>query len=374
MTGRQDDLGSALRALLLEEADAMPVDTQHAAKDLQRQLTHTRNRRRITLAVAASVVAAAVAATVAGGWLGVDKTVNPVQNTDPDKAVARGFVDAVARYDADAAISYLTSRAIAQDWGGTEQLRLDFDSYRAEGYKVTINDCMEVIRSASSVSFDCTFDLQAFRSDEIGLGPYTDNYWALIIRDGKIDSADERTGDGFNGFGDQMWIPFAEWVSSRHPDDVPVMYPVEGTPYTEERNRLWEERLVEYVADVKQDPAASLNQPEVAAYVAKLDSTCAAAQARVMNEIQAIPQQDQPAIIEARERVLGETIVELRAIPLPKAVRWAYEGRAFSLMEKFNHYEKFSGNAAPPQDKQPPESLAREIQQIPGLDQCIFPV
>ena len=78
---------------------------------------------------------------------------------------------------------------------------------------------MEVIRSASSVSFDCTFDLQAFRSDEIGLGPYTDNYWALIIRDGKIDSADIRpdTGHEFNGFGDQMWIPFAEWVSSQTP-------------------------------------------------------------------------------------------------------------------------------------------------------------
>jgi hypothetical protein len=49
-----------------------------------------------------------------------------------------------------------------------------------------------------------------------------------------------------------------------------------------------------------------------AAYVAKLDSICAAAQAKVKNEIKVIPQQNQPAIIAARERVIRETMPELR--------------------------------------------------------------
>ena len=62
---------------------------------------------------------------------------------------------------------------------------------------------------------------------------------------------------------------------------------------------------------------------------------------------------------------MRETMPKLRAVPLPKAVRWPYEGRAFPLMEKFYEY---------PHNVQPPESLHRQIQQIPGLNKCIFSV
>ena len=62
---------------------------------------------------------------------------------------------------------------------------------------------------------------------------------------------------------------------------------------------------------------------------------------------------------------MRETMAELDAAPLPKAVYWPYKGRAFPLLEKFYAY---------PHNVQPPESLARQIQQIPGLDKCIFPV
>jgi hypothetical protein len=58
MTGRQDDIGRSLRSLLLEQASAMPVDTHAAAAGLRRRIAHTRKRRRVTLAVAASVVVA----------------------------------------------------------------------------------------------------------------------------------------------------------------------------------------------------------------------------------------------------------------------------------------------------------------------------
>jgi hypothetical protein len=62
---------------------------------------------------------------------------------------------------------------------------------------------------------------------------------------------------------------------------------------------------------------------------------------------------------------MRQTILDLRALPLPEAVRWPYEGRAFPLMEQFYEY---------PHNVQPPESLARQIQQIPGLNKCIFSV
>jgi hypothetical protein len=64
---------------------------------------------------------------------------------------------------------------------------------------------------------------------------------------------------------------------------------------------------------------------------------------------------------------MRQTIFELRVVPLPEAVRWPYGGRAFPLMEKlFNEY---------PHKAQPLEtSLARQIEQTPGLDKCIFTV
>ena len=376
MTGREDNAGRALRSLLLEETNAMPVDTHHAAVQLQGRLADTRRHRRITLAVAASVVA--VAASVAGGWLGTNKAGDPAHNPDQSVAVARNFVDAVGRYDADGAVSYLTEDAVVQ--GSTiaytgsdaaEQLRLTLAHFRAAGYNQTINDCARIGNSASGVDVSCTFDLEGIRSDEIGVGPYTDNVWRLTVRDGKIVSAQQELPYSSNGFATQVWAPFAAWVSIHHPDDVLTMYINEddrsaiGTQrFTEDSNRLWELRSAEYVAAVNQDPAAQLDQPKVAAYVAKLDSICASAQARV-KEIQASPQQNQPAIIEARKRVLRETMPELRAAPLPSAVYWPYNGRAFPLVEKFYTY---------PRNVQPPESLTRQIQQIPGLGKCVFPV
>jgi hypothetical protein len=378
MTGRQDDAGRALRSLLLEETNAMPVDTHHAAVHLRRRIADTRKRRRVTFAVAASVVAA-VAVAVAGGSLGVNKAAKPAQNPDRSVAVAREFVDAIGRFDADTAISYLTKDAevqgnhIVEGSDAAEQLRLTLAHDRVLGYEQTIKDCVRVGVSVpgwmvAGDSISCAFDMQAYRSDEIGLNPYTDNVWRITIRDGKIVWAQQDMPDGTNGFDDQMWIPFGIWMQEHHPDDVSTMYTRRDRwvpRYTEDSTRLWEQRSAEYVAAVKQNPAAHLDQPEVAAYAAKLDSICAAAQARAKKETEAVPQQNQPAIIEARQRVMRETMPKLRALSLPEAVRWPYKGRAFPLMEKYYGY---------PHNVQPPESLAHQIQQIPGLNKCISPV
>ena len=379
MTGREDDAGRALRSVLLEESNAIPVDTHHASVHLRRRLAHTRKRRRVTFAVAvAAAVVVSVAVTVAGGWLSVDKAREPAQNPDRSVAVAREFVDAIGRFDADTAISYLAQDVdvqgdhIVAGSDAPEQLRMTLAHDRILGYKQTIKDCVRVGISVSGWmvagdSISCAFDMQAYRSDEVGLAPYTDSAWRITVRDGKIVWAHQDTPDGTNGFDDQMWIPFGIWMREYHPDDLLTMYTTENSwvpRYTEDSNRLWEQRTAEYVAAVKQNPAAYLNQPEVAAYAAKLDSICATAQTRAEKETRALPQQNQPAITEARQRVMGETMPKLRAVQLPKAVHWPYEGRAFPLLEQFYAY---------PHNLQPPESLAHQIQQIPGLDKCIFP-
>lgn len=373
MTGREDDAGRTLRSLFLEETNA-PVDMHQAAISLRRQIAGIRKRRRATFAVAVSVFAA-IAVTVAGGWLGVIKAGEPAKNPDQAVTVAAEFVDAVSRFDADAAISYLTNDASVQgdeiDYHAPDaaaQLRLTLAHYRATGYKQIINRCVQVGTSTVGISVSCAFDLQAMKSDEIGLGPYTGNYWRLTVRDGKIASAQQAIAIETNNFAEQVAAPFATWMSINHSEDVLTMYvddTMSAERFTEDSNRLWEQRTAEYVAMVKQNPAARLDQPEVAAYVAKLDSICGAAQAKVKNEIKAIPHQNRPAVIKAWQRIMRETMPQLRAAPLPKAVYWPYEGRAFPLMQKFYTY---SNNA------QPPESLARQIQQIPGLNKCISPV
>jgi hypothetical protein len=375
MTGRQEDVGRTLRSLLLEEANAMPVDTHAAAVGLQHRLAHTRKRRRVTLAVVASVAAAVVvtvAATGAGGWLGVDKAVGPAQNPDQAETVAREFLAAYGSFDADKAITYLTDDAITLRWGTPEQLRLDVAHYRAQGYQETVNECEQVGNSESGVSLVCAFDMHGIRSDEIGLGPYTGNHWNLTVRDGKIDSANQRMAYLSNGFSKQMWEPFAAWVRVEHPGDIAAMYTDESQEMqrvTEDSNRLWELRTAEYVAAVTQNPAAYLDQPEVAGYVAQLESICSAAQARVSDEIQAIPDPpNQRALIEVHERIMRETIPELRAIPLPKAVRWPYQGRAFPLMEEFSQFGK--ANRVPPDERQPETLLLSRIQLTPGLAKC----
>ena len=206
----------------------MPVDTHHAAEHLRRRIADTRKRRRVTLAVAASVVAA-VAVTAAGGWLGVDKADDPAQNPDQSVAVAREFLDAVGRFDADAAISYLTSRCHrsgrfveSRARTAAEQLRLTLAMTGPQAIsKRSRTACIRATRR-SGVSVSCAFDLHAIRSDEIGLGPYTGNYWRLTVRDGKIVSA-RRKSIATSGFGDQIWEPFATWVSINHPDDILTM-------------------------------------------------------------------------------------------------------------------------------------------------------
>ena len=79
-----------------------------------------------------------------------------------------------------------------------------------------------------------------FRSDEVGLGPYTDNYWDLVVRNGKITSVAGARAYITNGSSAERWEPFQRWVASTHPEDLQTMYPVGELRITEEAIRLWD--------------------------------------------------------------------------------------------------------------------------------------
>jgi hypothetical protein len=272
MTGRQDEIGRSLRSLLLEEASAMPVDAHAAAAGLRRRIAHTRKRRRVTLAVAASVVVA-VAVTAAGGLARCRPGGRP--GGEPGRG-CRARVPCRVRQLRRRQSDQLPDRrchrpALGHPRAAPPGLRpLPGPGLSGDG-----NDCEQVGNSESGVSLVCAFDMHGIKSDEIGLGPYIDNYWNLTVRDGRIDSACQRMAYLSNGFSKQMWEPFAAWVRVEHPGDIVAMYTDESQEMqrvTEDSNRLWELRTAEYVAAVTQNPAAYLDRPEVAAYVAQVES------------------------------------------------------------------------------------------------------
>jgi hypothetical protein len=179
----------------------------------------------------------------------------PAGDASPEE-VAMGFLDAYGAFDADQAMRYLTDDAIAEMSGSAagantrDQFRLELALLEAQGYKQTITGC-EPPADSSGIAVRCSYDFHGIRSDEMGLGPFSDNFWELTVRDGKIVSATNTIAFAMNGFSEQVWEPFAEWVATTYPDDVVRMYDSGSQTdfrLSEESIRLWEQRSREYAA------------------------------------------------------------------------------------------------------------------------------
>lgn len=179
--------------------------------------------------------------------------------------VATGFVEAYGAFDADRAISYLADDAdilylmrsvgVRDAEGTLDEFRLLISLEQASGSKLTLDPCEEMESSASATEVRCPFDLHSLGSDEIGLGPYSGNFFALTVRDGEIVEASQYR-DYTEIFG-ETWTPFADWVVTNYPDDAEVMYQPgsHGPRLTSESIRLWERHTPEYVEEVKQGSA-----------------------------------------------------------------------------------------------------------------------
>jgi hypothetical protein len=234
----------------------MPVDIHDAAGRLRGWLAHTRLRRRATLALAAvATVGAVAAAIVITGLVGDDDAVGPATDSSGRaEEVALGFLDAYSRFDADQALGYLADDAVVETWGNPQRLRLALAHDRALGYQQTVHDCAQQDGLSSRTTLSCAFDMHAIGSDELGLGPFPHNRWVVTVSEGEIVSVEREIAYLTSGFSDQVWEPFAAWVSTEHPDDVLSMYKDEsqtGQRITQESARLWEQRIREYVAHVE---------------------------------------------------------------------------------------------------------------------------
>jgi hypothetical protein len=217
---------------------------------IDRQRHRARQSVLVGVAAAAVIAVGAVAVLQWGDdWSPANDqqvTGAPAPSAATPEELARGFVEAWGAFDADGALTYLTDDAVAAEWGNEEEFRLWLSFFDAVGTKTLNIACEQHGDSASGIVVRCTYDDHMFRSDQMGLGPYSGNYWDLTILDGTIVSA-SMDFEGTNEFSAQIWEPFRRWVTTEHPDDIAVMYDGSGWRISEESIPLWDQHTREYV-------------------------------------------------------------------------------------------------------------------------------
>jgi len=208
-------------------------------------------RRKLTWGTGVLVAAAAAIAVIAAVTaLGRPETTEPAQQSTPSEQVATAVLDAWASFDRPRIASYLAENAeIVGNW------RRDNRFDEAVGYRMLNESCVQQSSTTAGTQVVCTFDYHALRSDELGLGPYSDNTFTATIKDGKILTAELEYADPTNGFAGQMWEPFAAWVAEAYPKDAAAMYanwPYRGSPaLTDRALELWAKHTRDYVNEIK---------------------------------------------------------------------------------------------------------------------------
>ena len=263
---------------VLERVRSRFPDPEMTFEGVLRRRDQRQRRRRIAAgAVGIAVFVAAVwIVTTAGSF---DRTTTPADNHTVNPAdaeaeeVALGFLDAYAAYDAQKAMIYVADDAdlrslmdVTQQFpSNAEALSLRLSLLQAVGDELTVTSC-EAAPFGTDTSVVCDFVFHALGSDQIGRGPFRGSSFVFTVRDGAI----VRAGAARNTekFDRQMWVPFAEWVSSTYPKDAAVMYltypkdaavmSLQGTleaRFSLESIRLWEQHTRDYVKAVQQGTA-----------------------------------------------------------------------------------------------------------------------
>jgi hypothetical protein len=201
------------------------------------------------------LVATAAAFVVVATFVGVTD-IGAAETTKPMRVVRR-FLAAYGAYDAKGALKYLADEGIATgsgitgaSWGTPQEFRLEVAMAKAQQQQHDVTGCQQQGESSDGVAVQCAFDHHEFGSDKVGLGPYTGNYWDLVVRNGKITSAVSTRAYITNGSSAERWEPFQRWVTSAYPEDASVMYS-DAFGITKEAVRLWERHVREFAAAEK---------------------------------------------------------------------------------------------------------------------------
>jgi hypothetical protein len=105
--------------------------------------------------------------------------------------------------------------------------------------------------SGAVVQVGCTYVVQNRLAKATGTGPYRGSRIDFEIRDGLIQMATNAFDHSL--YGDEVLVPFTEWLNANHPGDRKVMWFIDdfgevNRSLTPESLALWAKRLPEYVA------------------------------------------------------------------------------------------------------------------------------
>ena len=229
-----------------EELERLQVDTDRS----------TRRRRRTWIAGGLVAVAAAAALVVWRPDVGNDKAdPEPANQEKRAEQVATDFIEAYADFDRERATSYLADDAALTIWEddlGNDHWQRGNRWLEAIDARIRLGQCDALWSSAVGTYVSCIFDMDGLGSDALGRGPYSDNTFSITVKDDEIVDASMTMTVLSNGFSQEMWGPFATWVSRTYPEDAKLMYfdypSLDVQKETPRSLALWRQHVKDYVA------------------------------------------------------------------------------------------------------------------------------
>jgi hypothetical protein len=199
----------------------------------------------LAIVVALPAALSACTSTSAGSGQPLTAAATTSATSIPPEQVAAEYVDAYAHFDRARLKSVLGGDALAQ-WRTT--LSKFNRSDEAMEFTILPGHCSPQPGAGADTSVTCTFDMHGLGSEQLGLGPYSNNDFGIVVRDGKVVAAEMHFDYGNNGFAGQMWEPFVAWVTRRYPKDIPKMIDSDTNPLPDATSiKLWHHHIDEYV-------------------------------------------------------------------------------------------------------------------------------
>lgn len=244
------DLERQLAASLHRHAEeAMSqTDTSSQLRKLQARLDQAEPRR--SDRQRATAVAAAVAAAVGVGafWYATvdngDERSGPATDSgaqNADERVAQDFVSAFAAGDMEQAASFVGEGAqMPAGWR---------DTTLAEAYTVEhlLQPCDTTDTFNAGVEIVCPFTYYARRSKELGMEPFGDSMFTVVVDDGEVTSFRAHYAHPTNGEG-ELREDIGAWVKKNYPGEWQFLDP--SVPISQEEEprfiRLWQKRSQQY--------------------------------------------------------------------------------------------------------------------------------
>lgn len=235
------------------------TDTEKQYEALVAGAEPPNDRRRLALVAgaAAAAVAVVLALALAGLPGGSDRADTQVPAHDRSAVeIATDFVAASAVYDIPRASRDLAPDARMRVWEDGDDVahwRYGMQWGEAVGWTVLPQECAVVGTPDDRTTVRCPFDAHNVGSERLGIGPFPDNYFDVVVEEGQIILVDVEFPFATNGHAEEAWEPFVDWLESEHPDDAPRMLADTSTNgqsvrLPDEELALWEKYVDEWVA------------------------------------------------------------------------------------------------------------------------------